>query len=88
MGLSSLAGLKNPITLMSHVTPVMAIATLVLSLLLDPWSDFQKTTYFDDPWHIMRSCLLMLIGGTLAFFMVTSVYVTRELKFEYSSQIS
>jgi solute carrier family 35, member C2 len=75
MSYVSLAGLKNPITLMSHVTPVMAIATLVLSLLLDPWSDFQKNAYFDDPWHVIRSCLLMLIGGTLAFFMVTSVYV-------------
>jgi solute carrier family 35, member C2 len=42
---------------------------------LDPWSDFQKNAYFDDPWHVIRSCLLMLIGGTLAFFMVTSVYV-------------
>ncbi|TVU12557.1 hypothetical protein EJB05_46208 [Eragrostis curvula] len=70
-----LAGLKNPITLMSHVTPVMAIATLVLSLLLDPWSDFRKNAYFDDPWHIMRSCLLMLIGGSLAFFMVLTEYI-------------
>ncbi|KAF7093669.1 hypothetical protein CFC21_096071 [Triticum aestivum] len=62
-------GLKDPITLMSHVTPVMAIATMVLSLLLDPWSDFRKNTYFDNPWHVMRSFLLMLIGGSLAFFM-------------------
>ncbi|WVZ82459.1 LOW QUALITY PROTEIN: hypothetical protein U9M48_029719 [Paspalum notatum var. saurae] len=69
------AGLKNPITLMSHVTPVMAIATMILSLLLDPWSDFQKNAYFDDPWHVMRSCLLMLIGGSLAFFMVLTEYI-------------
>ncbi|KAJ1258070.1 hypothetical protein BS78_10G046000 [Paspalum vaginatum] len=68
-------GLKNPITLMSHVTPVMAIATMILSLLLDPWSDFQKNAYFDDPWHVMRSCLLMLIGGSLAFFMVLTEYI-------------
>ncbi|KAF0901478.1 hypothetical protein E2562_003474 [Oryza meyeriana var. granulata] len=68
-------GLKNPITLMSHVTPVMAIATMILSLLMDPWSDFQKNAYFDSPWHVMRSCLLMLIGGTLAFFMVLTEYV-------------
>ncbi|KAF8732915.1 hypothetical protein HU200_015265 [Digitaria exilis] len=68
-------GLKNPITLMSHVTPVMAIATMILSLLLDPWSDFQKNSYFDNPWHIMRSCILMLIGGSLAFFMVLTEYI-------------
>jgi solute carrier family 35, member C2 len=75
MSYLSLSGLKNPITLMCHVTPVMAIATLVLSLLLDPWSDFQKNAYFDDPWHVIRSCLLILIGGTLAFFMVMSVFM-------------
>jgi len=63
------AGLENPITMMTHVTPVMAIATMILSLLLEPWSDFQKNSYFDNPWHVMRSCLLMLIGGSLAFFM-------------------
>ncbi|PAN25744.1 hypothetical protein PAHAL_4G322600 [Panicum hallii] len=68
-------GLKNPITLMSHVTPVMAIATMILSLLLDPWSDFQKNSYFNNPWHVMRSCLLMLIGGSLAFFMVLTEYI-------------
>ncbi|AQL02036.1 putative sugar phosphate/phosphate translocator [Zea mays] len=68
-------GLKNPITLMSHVTPVMAIATMILSLLLDPWSEFKKNSYFDNPWHVMRSCLLMLIGGTLAFFMVLTEYI-------------
>lgn len=73
MNYLSFAGLKNPITLMSHVTPVMAIATMILSLLLDPWSDLQKNSYFDNPWHVMRSCLLMLIGGSLAFFMVTSL---------------
>jgi len=69
------AGLENPITMMTHVTPVMAIATMILSLLLEPWSDFQKNSYFDNPWHVMRSCLLMLIGGSLAFFMVLTKYI-------------
>lgn len=64
-------GLKNPLTLMSYVTPVMAIATLVGSLIFDPWDEFRKTDYFNSSWHIVRSCLLMFFGGTLAFFMVT-----------------
>ncbi|WOL02072.1 putative sugar phosphate/phosphate translocator [Canna indica] len=68
-------GLKNPITLMSYVTPTMAIATLVLSLVMDPWHDFDTNTYFDSPWHIARSCLLMLTGGALAFFMVLTEYI-------------
>lgn len=65
-----IAGLKNPLTLMSYVTPVMTLSTAVLSLIFDPWHEFRHTNYFDTSWHIARSCLLMLFGGTLAFFMV------------------
>lgn len=68
-------GLKNPIILMSYVTPIMAVATLILSLVMDPWHDFQTNVYFDSPWHIIRSCLLMLVGGALAFFMVLIEYI-------------
>uniref|UniRef100_A0A7C9CWY6 Sugar phosphate transporter domain-containing protein n=2 Tax=Opuntia streptacantha TaxID=393608 RepID=A0A7C9CWY6_OPUST len=68
-------GLKNPLTLMSYVTPIMALATGLSSLLLDPWHDFSVNEYFNSSWHVMRSCLLMLLGGTLAFFMVLTEYV-------------
>ncbi|XP_027340317.1 probable sugar phosphate/phosphate translocator At1g06470 isoform X1 [Abrus precatorius] len=68
-------GLKNPLTLMSYVTPVMAAATALLSLALDPWDEFRENKYFDNSWHIGQSCLLMLFGGTLAFFMVLTEYV-------------
>ncbi|XP_016556166.1 probable sugar phosphate/phosphate translocator At1g06470 isoform X1 [Capsicum annuum] len=68
-------GLKNPLTLMSYVTPVMTLSTAVLSLIFDPWHEFRHTNYFDSSWHIARSCLLMLFGGTLAFFMVLTEYI-------------
>lgn len=68
-------GLKNPLVLMSYVTPVMTMATALLSLLLDPWYEFKSSSYFDSSWHIARSCLLMFFGGTLAFFMVLTEYV-------------
>ncbi|KAL1562809.1 putative sugar phosphate/phosphate translocatorisoform X1 [Salvia divinorum] len=68
-------GLKNPLTLMSYVTPIMAIGTGLLSLLLDPWKDFRESNYFDSSWNIVKSCLLMLFGGTLAFFMVLTEYI-------------
>ncbi|XP_062153054.1 probable sugar phosphate/phosphate translocator At1g06470 [Alnus glutinosa] len=68
-------GLKNPLTLMSTVTPVMAVATALFSLLLDPWHEFKTSNYFNSPWHLTRSCLLMLFGGTLAFFMVLTEYI-------------
>ncbi|KAJ7963864.1 Sugar phosphate transporter domain containing protein [Quillaja saponaria] len=68
-------GLKNPLTLMSYVAPVMAVVTAFLSLVLDPWHEFKINNYFNNPWHITRSCLLMLFGGTLAFFMVLTEYI-------------
>ncbi|CAL9151013.1 unnamed protein product [Musa hybrid cultivar] len=68
-------GLKNPIALMSYVTPVMALITAVLSLLLDPWQKFKGNNYFNSSKHIMQSCLLMLLGGALAFFMVLTEYI-------------
>ncbi|KAF5458587.1 hypothetical protein F2P56_022608 [Juglans regia] len=68
-------GMKNPLTLMSYVTPVMAVATALFSLLLDPWHEFKTSTYFNSPWHVTRSCLLMLFGGALAFFMVLTEYI-------------
>lgn len=64
------SGLKNPLTLMSYVSPVMALATALLSLALDPWEEFQENEYFNNSRHITRSFLLMIFGGTLAFFMV------------------
>ncbi|KAI3796329.1 hypothetical protein L1987_38997 [Smallanthus sonchifolius] len=68
-------GLKNPLTLMSYVTPVMALLTAFLSLIMDPWGEFRTSSYFDSSWHIMRSCFLMFFGGTLAFFMVLTEYI-------------
>ncbi|XP_028084589.1 probable sugar phosphate/phosphate translocator At1g06470 [Camellia sinensis] len=68
-------GLKNPLTLMSYVTPVMAVATAMLSLIMDPWDEFRTSNYFNSSWHITRSCLLMFLGGTLAFFMVLTKYI-------------
>ncbi|XVF60852.1 hypothetical protein PTKIN_Ptkin08bG0081200 [Pterospermum kingtungense] len=68
-------GLRNPLTFISYMTPVMAIVTAVLSLFLDPWHEFRKNNYFNSSWHLARSCLLMLFGGTLAFFTVLTEYI-------------
>ncbi|KAK3161944.1 hypothetical protein QOZ80_1BG0083380 [Eleusine coracana subsp. coracana] len=67
-------GLKNPFTFMSYVTPVMAIVTAIISIALDPWDDLRASRFFDSHAHIIRSCLLMLLGGALAFFMVLTEY--------------
>ena len=75
------AGLKNPFTLMSYVTPVMAITTAILSIALDPWHDFRASHFFDSSAHILESSLLMLLGGSLAFFMVWSGTPSLELRY-------
>ncbi|XP_008792324.2 probable sugar phosphate/phosphate translocator At1g06470 [Phoenix dactylifera] len=67
-------GLKDPIALMSYVTPVMAVATAILSLIMDPWHSFRTNKYFDSSKHVILSCLLLLLGGFLAFFMVLTEY--------------
>ena len=74
------AGLKNPFTLMSYVTPVMAITTAILSIALDPWHDFRASHFFDSSAHILESSLLMLLGGSFAFFMVWSHTPYWEVK--------
>ncbi|XP_006644708.2 probable sugar phosphate/phosphate translocator At1g06470 [Oryza brachyantha] len=68
-------GLRNPFTLMSYVTPVMAITTAILSIVMDPWHDVRASNFFDNSTHIIKSSLLMLLGGALAFFMVLTEYV-------------
>nr|VDD08340.1 unnamed protein product [Brassica rapa] len=68
-------GLKNPFTFMSYVAPVMAIVTGLLSLLLDPWSEFRDNIYFDSGAHFTRTCFLMFFGGALAFCMVLTEYI-------------
>jgi solute carrier family 35 protein C2 len=58
---------------MSHVAPVMAIVTAIISIAMDPWHDFSASHIFDSSAHIIRSSLLLLLGGALAFFMVCIV---------------
>ncbi|XP_068658997.1 probable sugar phosphate/phosphate translocator At1g06470 [Aristolochia californica] len=68
-------GLKHPITLMSYVTPIMAMTTALCSLVMDPWHKFKGSHYFNSSWHVFQSCLLMIVGGSLAFLMVLIEYI-------------
>jgi hypothetical protein len=45
---------------MSHVAPVMAIVTAIISIAMDPWHDFSASHIFDSSAHIIRSSLLLL----------------------------
>lgn len=52
---------------MSYLTPVMAIITLIFSLVLEPWHKLGETAHFDTPRHLFDSCALMLLGGHSLF---------------------
>ncbi|KAH9794211.1 Receptor-like serine/threonine-protein kinase [Citrus sinensis] len=80
--------LKNPLTLMSYVAPIMALVTALLSLLLDPWHEFKRNNYFNNSWHVTRSLLLMLSGGALAFFMVSTEFVLVSVTSAVTVQIA
>ncbi|KAL3681423.1 hypothetical protein R1sor_024379 [Riccia sorocarpa] len=69
------AGLNNPYAVMSYLTPVMAAASMILSLILEPWTKLGESHYFDTPEHVLSSCALMLLGGGLAFCMVSAEYL-------------
>ncbi|XP_052290739.1 probable sugar phosphate/phosphate translocator At1g06470 isoform X10 [Citrus sinensis] len=81
-------GLKNPLTLMSYVAPIMALVTALLPLLLDPWHEFKRNNYFNNSWHVTRSLLLMLSGGALAFFMVLTEFVLVSVTSAVTVQIA
>ncbi|CAM8951653.1 unnamed protein product [Rhodiola kirilowii] len=68
-------GLKNPLTFMSYVTPIMAVITAIFSLILDPWDEFKSNSYFNSSYHTALSCMLMVFGGTLAFLMVLTEFI-------------
>ncbi|KAH9314699.1 hypothetical protein KI387_023326 [Taxus chinensis] len=68
-------GLTNPFAVMSYLTPVMALITAIFSFISEPWSNLSNTRYFDTAHHVFQSSMLMLLGGSLAFFMVLTEYL-------------
>ncbi|EFJ24231.1 hypothetical protein SELMODRAFT_54925, partial [Selaginella moellendorffii] len=68
-------GLSNPLAAMSQFTPIMALITAIFSLILEPWHELAETSWFDSRSRVMESTIVMLLGGTLAFFMVIAEYL-------------
>lgn len=68
-------GLNNPLSVMSHLAPVMAIFTAGFSLATEPLHELREPPYFDTYRNALRSSLLLLLGGSLAFFMVLAEYL-------------
>lgn len=64
------AGLNNPLAVISYVAPVMAIATAILSLATEPLHKLAEEPFFNTYHNALVSSVLLLLGGSLAFFMV------------------
>lgn len=68
-------GLNNPLAVMSQLAPVMAILTGVLSVASEPWHKLREHPFFDTHDNAIKSSLILLLGGSLAFFMVLAEYL-------------
>ncbi|KAI5062258.1 hypothetical protein GOP47_0022797 [Adiantum capillus-veneris] len=68
-------GLNNPLAVMAQLAPVMAILTGILSVATEPWHKLREHPFFDTYNNGVKSSLLLLLGGSLAFFMVLAEYL-------------
>lgn len=68
-------GLNNPLAVMSQLAPVMAIITAILSIATEPLHNLGKPPFFDTRYNAIWSSFLLLLGGSLAFFMVLAEYL-------------
>lgn len=68
-------GLNNPLAVMSQLAPIMAIITAILSITTEPLHKLAEHPFFDTYHDAIKSSLLLLLGGALAFFMVLAEYL-------------
>lgn len=59
-------GMDNPIATLYHLSPIMFVTMLMLSLILEnPIDQFRQSKHFDNFFHVLESFGLMAIGGLL-----------------------
>lgn len=59
-------GMDNPIATLYHLSPIMFVIMLLLSLIFEnPIDQFKESEHFDSIFHVMESFGLMSIGGFL-----------------------
>ncbi|KAI8883244.1 TPT-domain-containing protein [Backusella circina FSU 941] len=70
-------GNHSPIATLYHLSPVMFVTMLSLSLLLE--NPFTQPIYFDTALHTIQSLCLMSFGGVIAFGMTLSeLYLVKN----------
>ncbi|KAJ8657039.1 hypothetical protein O0I10_007373 [Lichtheimia ornata] len=73
-------GMDNPIATLYHLSPIMFVIMLLLSLIFEnPVDQFKESEHFDSIFHVMESFGLMSIGGFLAFAMtLAELYLIKS----------
>ncbi|KAI8393544.1 triose-phosphate transporter family-domain-containing protein [Radiomyces spectabilis] len=73
-------GINSPIATLYHLSPIMFVIMLTLSLAFEnPIAEFKESKHFDSFSHVMESFGLMAIGGLLAFAMtLAELYLIKN----------
>lgn len=66
-------GMTNPFATIYWLAPLMALSLAIVSLALEGWLVVLHSGYFDG-WASIKTILVILFPGTLAFSMVASEY--------------
>ncbi|CAI5519535.1 unnamed protein product [Closterium sp. Naga37s-1] len=64
-------GLSSPLVSLAYLTPPMAVTCGLFSLALEPLASLPTSPYFSPPSQLAPTMLLLLLGGVLAFLMVS-----------------
>ncbi|TIB27593.1 hypothetical protein E3P78_00024 [Wallemia ichthyophaga] len=72
-------GLKNPLIILYFLAPVMFACLILLSVIFESWWDIFHSDYFQfGALHSLKSCLMIISPGFLAFGMVLSEFKLIE----------
>lgn len=67
-------GFSNPASTIFLLSPVMAVTLCTFSLIIESWSAMFASDFFSSPVQTLKTIMLLLSPGVLAFFMVLSEF--------------
>lgn len=68
-------GLDHPVATIFWLSPIMGVTLIIVSAVLDHWSDLAGSRFFDSVGATIKTCFLLTLPGVLAFCMTLSEYL-------------
>lgn len=65
-------GLDNPVATIFWLSPIMGGLLIVISAIIDRWSELIGSKFFDSAGATLETCFFLTAPGFLAFFMILS----------------